>query len=85
MSLRAKWWLFADFVPQRRRWAKFFIKFMYLCFTLTTRIKQRDMLDLISILRAEGWHTAAQPQDESSFALGLIRIERLRADHTDKV
>ena len=85
MGLRAKWWLFADFVPQRRRWAKLFIKFMYLCFTLMTRIKQRDMLDLISILRAEGWHTAALPQDESSFALGLIRIERLRADHTDEV
>ena len=46
-STRVRLWLFADFVPQRRRWAQTLIAFMYLCFTIATHIKQRKILDTL--------------------------------------
>ena len=75
MSPKVTCWLFADFVPQRYYLAKMFIKFMYLCFFVTTGIKQRDLLDLVAILREEGWSPSVS-DPPLKFARGLIRIDR---------
>lgn len=83
-----KVWLFADFIPLPRRWARALIRFMYICFAFTTRIQQRRLLDLPALLRSEGWEpylcraeadTRAIPQahDTRRFARGIISIERL--------
>ena len=79
-SPRVRSWLFADFIPQRRRWAQALIAFMYLCFTIVTRIKQRKMLDLLGVLRREGWRTRHPAQPVNTFARGLIQIDHLIYD-----
>ena len=76
-QLKVKRWLFADFIPQKRFWARKLIELMYVCFTITTRIEQREMLDLIGILSQEGWEHLNPFHTRVRFARGLIHIDSL--------
>lgn len=87
---RVACWLFADFVPQSSFWGRALIGFMYRCFAVTTRIDQRHMLDLPSLISSEGWRplrsarVASASDDDvvasARFARGLISVERFSAE-----
>ena len=62
-------WFFADFVQQKKWHYQGLIRFMYLCFTLTTGISQRTLLDLKSIYLEEGWWPRGQKKVQ---AKGLV-------------
>ena len=53
-------WFYADFIPQKRWYKRLFIQFMYLCFMLSTRIRQQSLIDHQSLISAEGWRLLSQ-------------------------
>lgn len=70
-SNRVKRILFIDFVPQQTIWRQGFIQWMYFCFWLTTRIKQRSLLEHGRLFDEEGWSRATN-HNGLTFASGLI-------------
>lgn len=52
---KIKAWLFADFIPQEAWYRKLFISFMYQCFTLTTKIPQRRLLNHHDLFLKSHW------------------------------
>jgi hypothetical protein len=63
-------WLFADFVPQKSWYKKAFIRFMYLCFVLTTKIQQKKLLDHRTLFLKSAWHE--QGKSRKLRAKGLV-------------
>ncbi len=48
-------WLFADFIVQTGWIKRAFIQWMYVCFMVTTQIKQRSLLDHLQLFHEHGW------------------------------
>ncbi len=65
-----KAWLFADFVPQKIWYKKAFIRFMYLCFMLTTKIQQKKLLDHRTLFLNSAWNE--QVKSRKLRAKGLV-------------
>ena len=63
-------WLFADFVPQKAWYKKAFIRFMYLCFVLTTKIQQKKLLDHRTLFLKSTWYE--QVESRKLRANGLV-------------
>jgi tRNA (cmo5U34)-methyltransferase len=63
-------WLFADFIIQQRWIKKLFVQWMYICFMITTQIKQTSLLNHLMIFREQGWLTLRR--SETLRARGLV-------------
>ena len=81
---RVTLWLFVDFVPQRSLAARALIRFMYLCFALTTQIKQRRLLDCRRALAEARWVEFDPKSLPLSFAFRLIEAELYRSSTEER-
>jgi hypothetical protein len=70
-------WLYADFVPRPQRGARALVALMYVCFAITTQIKQRTLLDHQKIIQSEGWFPSSgsyhADHSAQSFAWNIIK------------
>ena len=77
-------WLLVDFVPQRGLAARALIGFMYLCFALTTQIKQRRLLNHQRALAEAGWGGVDPNSLPLNFASRLIEAELYRSSNGER-
>lgn len=71
-------WFFADFTPQEKLIARLFIQLMYVCFAVSTGIKQHSILPHQELLSRFGWKSISG--SERRRARGLVYSAHLTRD-----